>query len=271
MQTRNPDTPSSIERLIRRDRVATVLGLGVMTALAWTYLVREAASMQSMAMDARMHAAMGMADMRGWGLADGIALFVMWAVMMAGMMLPSAAPVILLILSVYRRRGDQNARVSAGAFIGGYLLVWTMFSAAAAATQTGLHRAAFLTPDMASGSAVLGGAILLMAGFYQWLPIKNRCLTHCQSPLGFITQHWREGALSGFTMGTRHGAFCVGCCWALMALLFVVGVMNLVWVATIAAFVLVEKLTPQVPHLGRVAGVLLILWGTYVLVRPMFA
>lgn len=264
-----PDVPSPLERLVRRDRLAAVLGLAAMTALAWTYLVTEAASMQSMAMDARMHAAMGMADMRAWGVADGLALFVMWAVMMAGMMLPSAAPVVLLILAVYRRRGDQHARASSGAFIGGYLLVWTMFSAAAASTQTGLHRAAFLTPDMASGSAVLGGAILLMAGVYQWLPIKNTCLTHCQSPLGFITQHWRDGATGGFIMGVRHGAFCVGCCWALMALLFVVGVMNLTWVATMAAFVLVEKLTPKVPHLGRAAGILLIIWGTYVLVRPM--
>ena len=271
MRTLNHDTPSSLERLIRRDQLATVLGLAAMTALAWTYLAREAASMQSMAMDARMHAAMGMADMRGWGFADGFALFVMWAVMMAGMMLPSAAPVILLILSVYRRRGDQSARVSAVAFIGGYLLVWTIFSAVAAAAQTGLHRAAFLTPEMASGSAVLGGAILLIAGLYQWLPIKSTCLTHCHSPLGFITQHWREGATSGFMMGARHGTYCVGCCWALMALLFVVGVMNLMWVAAIATFVLVEKLTLQVPHLGRVAGILLILWGAYVLVRPMLA
>lgn len=266
-----PDTPTSLERLIRRDRLVTVLALAAITVLAWTYLVREAASMESMAVDARMHAAMGMADMHAWGLADGLALFIMWAVMMAGMMLPSAAPVVLLILSVYRRRGDRLARVSSVAFVGGYLFVWTMFSAGAAVTQIGLHRAALLTPDMASGSAVVGGAILLMAGLYQWLPIKNTCLTHCQSPLGFITQHWREGVTGGAMMGARHGLFCVGCCWALMALLFVVGVMNLMWVAIIAAFVMVEKLSPKVPHVGRVAGVLLILWGTYVLVRPMIA
>lgn len=247
----------------------TMLGLAAMTALAWTYLVREAAGMHSMAMDARMHAAMGMADMRAWGLADGLGLFVMWAVMMAGMMLPSAAPVVLLILSVYRRRADRHARLSAAAFIGGYLFVWTLFSAVAAAAQTGLHRAALMTPDMAGASGLLGGAILVMAGVYQWLPIKNTCLTHCQSPLGFITQHWQEGPSGGFRMGMRHGVFCVGCCWALMALLFVVGVMNLTWVAAIAAFVLAEKLTPNVRYLGRVTGVLLILWGTYVIVWPM--
>jgi predicted metal-binding membrane protein len=107
----------------------------------------------------------------------------------------------------------------------------------------------------------------LIAGIYQWLPLKNRCLTNCQSPLGFLAQHWQEGAKGGLMMGLRHGITCVGCCWALMALLFVVGVMNLMWVAAIAAFVLVEKLLPQGVRVGRVAGGLLMVWGTYVLIR----
>jgi predicted metal-binding membrane protein len=257
-----------MERIIRRDRLTTVIGVAAMTVVAWLYLMREAASMQSMAMDARMHAAMGMADMHAWGAADWLALFVMWTVMMAGMMLPSAAPVILLVLAVYRRRGDRRARVSSAAFAGGYLLAWTTFSGLAAATQVGLHRTALLTPEMASGSATLAGAILLLAGVYQWLPVKNMCLTHCHSPLGFITRYWREGAGGGLRMGVRHGLFCVGCCWALMTLLFVVGVMNLIWVAAIAGFVLIEKLAPREARLARVAGALLILWGGYVLVRP---
>jgi predicted metal-binding membrane protein len=265
-----PDAPSALERIVRRDRLMTVIGVAAMTVLAWLYLAREASSMQSMAMDARMHAAMGMADMHAWGAADWLALFVMWTVMMAGMMLPSAAPVILLVLAAYRRRADRCARASAAAFIGGYLLAWTTFSGLAAAVQVGLHRTALLTPEMASSSAKLAGAILLVAGVYQWLPIKNMCLTHCQSPLGFITRYWREGAVGGLRMGVRHGLFCVGCCWALMALLFVVGVMNLIWVAAIAGFVLVEKLAPQGTWLARVAGVLLIVWGAYVLVRPAF-
>jgi predicted metal-binding membrane protein len=270
MSTVVPDAPSPLERIIRRDRLTTVMGLAAMTVLAWLYLVREAASMQSMAMDARMHAAMGMGDMHAWGVSDWLALFVMWAVMMAGMMLPSAAPVILLVLAAYRRRGDRRARASSAAFIGGYLLAWTTFSGFAAAIQVGLHRTALLTPEMASGSARLAGAILLMAGVYQWLPVKNVCLTHCQSPLGFITRYWREGAVGGLTMGVRHGLFCVGCCWALMSLLFVVGVMNLIWVAVITAFVLIEKLAPQGTRLSRMAGVLMVIWGAYVLVRPAF-
>lgn len=266
-QTALSGAPSPLERLLRRDRLVIGVGLAALTVLSWVYLVRMAGGMRSAAVDAEMHAAMGMPAMGAWGVADFVALFLMWAVMMAGMMLPSAAPVILLVLAVYRRRGDQQARVSAAAFIGGYLFAWTTFGAMASATQLGLHQAALLTPDMASGSAMMGGAILSIAGLYQWLPIKNTCLTHCRSPLGFLSRHWREGAAGGFVMGVRHGLFCVGCCWALMALLFVVGVMNLLWVAAIAAFVLVEKLTPQGLRVGRLAGGLLIIWGAYVLAR----
>jgi predicted metal-binding membrane protein len=267
VQTVLTDAPSSLERLLHRDRLVVGCGLAVLIALSWAYLARMAGGMHAAVAEAEMHAAMGMPEMGAWGVPELAALFLMWAVMMAGMMVPSAAPVILLVLRVYRRRGDQHARVSAAAFVGGYLVTWTTFSATASAAQFGLHRAAVLTPEMASGSALLAGAILLIAGLYQWLPLKNTCLTHCQSPLGFITRHWREGAAGGFMMGVRHGIFCVGCCWALMALLFVVGVMNLMWVAAIAAYVLIEKLTPQGLRIGRVAGGLLIIWGIYVLTR----
>ena len=267
MQTIPPEVPSTLEQVIRRDRLAIALGLAAITLLAWMYLLRMGGAMKSMAMDAQMHAAMGMADTRVWGTSDWFALFVMWAVMMVGMMLPSAAPVILMVLGAYRRRGDRRARVSAGAFVTGYVLAWTTFSALSAGAQVALHRAALLNADMTSRSTLLAGAVLLGAGVYQWLPIKQACLTHCQSPLGFLATHWREGAPGALTMGLRHGVFCVGCCWALMALLFVVGVMNLLWVAAIAAFVFLEKLAPQGPHVGRAAGVLLILWSLFELAR----
>ena len=267
MQTIPPDLPSTLEQVIRRDRLAVTLALPAITLLAWLYLLGMGAGMKSIAMDAQMHTAMGMADARVWGISDWLALFAMWAVMMVGMMLPSAVPVILLVLLAYRRRGDRRARVSAGAFVTGYVLAWTMFSALAAGAQVALHRAALLSAGMTSRSTLLAGAILLVAGVYQWLPLKNACLTHCQSPIGFLATHWREGASGALTMGLRHGAFCVGCCWALMALLFVVGVMNLLWVAAIATFVLLEKLAPQGPPIGRAAGVLLILWGLFELNR----
>ena len=263
------DSVTSIERLIQRDRVWIALGLSTAIAIAWLYLLREATSMNGMVAEARMHAAMGMTGMnlRAWGATDWLALFAMWAVMMVGMMLPSAAPVILLVLGAYRLRRDAHARLAAVMFMGGYLLVWTTFSAVAALGQLALHRAAVLSEDMRLRSAVVSGVILLLVGVYQWLPVKNRCLVHCQAPLAFLTQHWRRGVSGGLTMGIRHGAYCVGCCWLLMALLFVVGVMNLVWIAALAAFVLLEKLGPRGAIAGRIGGLAAAVWGVILLVR----
>ena len=255
-----------LERVIRRDRVWMALGLAGTTVLAWIYLVRAAESMRGMTLEAQMHAAMGMMDIHAWGASDWLGLFAMWSVMMAGMMLPSAAPVIMLVLGVYRRRNEPRARVAAVTFVAGYLLAWGAFSAAASAGQVGLHRAALLGADMRLASVGLSGVILLIAGVYQWLPIKNTCLTHCQSPFGYLSQYWREGAAGGLVMGLRHGGFCVGCCWALMTLLFVVGVMNLIWVAALAGVVLMEKLVGRGPAVSRVAGLAMGGWGVYVLV-----
>lgn len=257
---------SSLARVIRHDRLVVAGGLLAVTLIAWLYLWRMATDMAAMGADVARHAAMGMVmpDMRAWGVADFFWLFLMWAVMMVAMMLPSAAPLILLVTGTYRRRGSP-ARWLTAAFAGGYLAAWVAFSAVAALAQTALHRTALLSPSMASRSAWLAGGILIAAGVYQWLPIKNACLTHCRSPLHFLTHEWREGAAGALVMGLRHGWFCVGCCWTLMALLFVVGVMNLVWVAVIAAFVLVEKLARQGPRVGRVAGLLCTAWGVYVL------
>jgi len=205
-------------------------------------------------------------SMQTWGAADWLGLFGMWAVMMVGMMLPSASPVIMLVLGAYRLRGDSHARLAAVAFIGGYAIVWTTFSAAAALAQLELHRAALLSDDMRLHSGVLSGVLLLMAGVYQWLPVKSRCLVHCQAPLAFLTQRWRPGVSGGFSMGATHGAFCVACCWLLMTLLFVLGVMNLFWIAVLAAVVLLEKLTPQGLIAGRLAGLGAMVWGIYLLV-----
>lgn len=255
---------SVLERAIRQDRIVVAIGLAVITLLAWMYLLRMAVMMNSAATEADMHIAMGMTDMRAWGAADLMMLFLMWTIMMIGMMLPSAAPVMLLVVGTYRRRGDRSRALTVP-FIGGYLLAWTAFSAVAALTQLVLHRTALLSASMVSTSAALGGAILLAAGVYQWLPLKTACLTHCRSPLGFITREWREGVSGALVMGLRHGLFCVGCCWALMAVLFAAGVMNVLWVAAIAIFVLIEKVAPHGPWVGRIAGVALIVWGGWVM------
>src|SRR5689334_22813959 len=175
---------AALEHVVRRDRLVIAAGLAATIALAWTYLVHEAAAMNAMAAEAKMHAAMGMTmpDMHTWGVSDWFALFVMWTVMMVAMMLPSAAPVMMLVLGVYRRRADDRARIAAFAFILGYVVAWTAFSAAASSGQLVLHRAALMAPDMRLHSAAVSGVLLLLAGVYQWLPIKQTCLSHCQSP-----------------------------------------------------------------------------------------
>ena len=264
MQTAAQDL-TGVERIVRQDRLVAAAALALLTLLSWGYLVRMAQGMQAASAEAEMHAAMGMTDLTSWSLTDGVTLFFMWAVMMAGMMLPSAAPVILMVVGTYRRRGGQQARMCTAAFTGGYLAAWTGFSAFAALAQMGLHAAALMAPNMASKSTTLAGGIFLTAGIYQWVPFKNACLSHCRSPLHFLSEQWREGTTGAFLMGWRHGMFCVGCCWALMILLFAAGVMNLLWVAAIAAFVLVEKLLPWSLLVGRVAGALLISWGAYLL------
>lgn len=255
--------PSQVERLIRRDRLIAALALAAVTLLAWLYLARMAAGMRAAATEADLHAAMGMADMAAWSTADVAALFLMWAVMMAGMMLPSAAPTILLVVSTYRRRGGRHAQMATAAFSGGYLVAWTGFSLVAALVQAALHAAALMSSAMVSQSTGLAGAIFLAAGAYQWLPLKHACLAHCRSPLQFLAEQWQEGVPGAFRLGLRHGLFCVGCCWVLMALLFAAGVMNLLWVAALGAFVLVEKVLRHGPLVSRVAGVALFAWGAY--------
>ncbi len=207
---------------------------------------------------------LGMATASG---APGLGWLIgMWAVMMVAMMLPSATPTILLFAGVSRRRRMQGwPAAPVAVFTLGYLAVWTAYAALAATAQWELHRLALLSPAMTSASPLVAGGILIAAGVYQWAPLKGACLSHCRSPLGFFSTEWREGVGGALLMGMRHGSFCVGCCWLLMALLFVAGVMNLLWIATIAGFVLLEKLVHGGEWLARAAGVGLILWGVWVM------
>jgi predicted metal-binding membrane protein len=187
--------------------------------------------------------------------------------MMVGMMLPSALPTILLFRHAIRRDPKVRAPVPRTfVFTAGYVVVWTLFSAAATLLQWGLAEAALLSPMMVSASPSLGGAILIVAGVYQWTPLKNVCVSHCRSPLAFFMQHWRPGLPGALRLGVRHGLYCVGCCWALMLLLFFGGVMSLLWIAAITAFVLLEKLAPYGVQGGRLSGLALALAGSWVLV-----
>jgi predicted metal-binding membrane protein len=252
--------------LARRDRVVIMGCLVLAIALAWAYLVHVDRQMSAaMAYDREM-AAMGMAMAmdKPWGAADVFFTFAMWAVMMVGMMTASAAPVMLLFAGMHAKRNDPHAPVIVLAFGAGYLLVWTLFSAGAALAQWGLHALAMLSPSMTTSSTRLGGAILIAAGAYQLTPFKGACLAHCRSPLGFLMSHWRDGTAGALRMGIAHGTYCLGCCWALMCVLFVVGVMNLVWVAAMTIFVLVEKVGPAGRLVARAAGVAMIAAGALV-------
>jgi predicted metal-binding membrane protein len=251
---------AALEALARRERAVTAAGLVALTAVAWLYLLHEAGALPGMA---------GMPGMRMAPAWDGVDLalaFVMWAVMMVGMMVPSAAPMILLFTRVNRARpAGAGPAVRSGAFIGGYLLAWTAFSAVAALGQWALQALALLSPHTLDVSPAIGGAVVVAAGVYQLTPLKYACLTRCRSPLGFLMTEWREGRRGALVMGVRHGLFCVGCCWTLMLLLFVVGVMHLAWVAAIAGFVLLEKLVPAGRAVSVASGVVLLGWGAWLM------
>ena len=268
---------AAIEHLLRRDRLVVATALAVLTVLAWAYTLWAARTMDvggigdmgGMDMPG-MGAKMGMAlvpAFRPWTGFDFLVMFVMWAVMMIGMMTPSAAPMILIYARVGRQAASQGKPLAATAcFAAGYLLAWTAFSLAATAGQWVLERAALLTQMMAPASDVFGGIVLIAAGLFQWMPLKEACLKHCQSPLGFIMQHgFRQDVWGCLGLGFRHGIYCVGCCWALMALLFVGGVMNVVWIAGLTLFVLMEKVVPLGRLISRAAGAGLVAWGAWLL------
>ncbi len=196
-----------------------------------------------------------------WTASDVLLTFAMWAVMMTGMMAPSASPMLLLFAAARRGQDERGISRATLSFALGYIAVWAGFSAGAALVQFGLHQAAMLTPAMASSSNRLSAVILVAAGAYQLTPWKGKCLIRCRSPLGFLMTNWRDGLSGAFRMGFRHGGYCLGCCWALMCVLFVVGVMNLLWVAALTGFVLIEKAGPAAVIVGRVAGAAMVISG----------
>jgi predicted metal-binding membrane protein len=248
------------ENVLRRDRAIVLGGLALITALSWAYVLSLTSDIQNMEMGAEM----AMPRMQAWGVADFTLTFGMWAVMMVAMMTPSAAPMILMFAQVNRRRWEQQVSyVPTSVFLAGYLVVWAAFSVLATTAQWGLHTVSLLSPVMALTSPVLGGVLLVAAGIYQWTPLKHTCLSKCRSPLGFVLHEWREGRWGALLMGLKHGGYCTGCCWSLMALLLVAGVMNLLWIAAIAGFILLEKVAPGGDRLSRVAGVVLAGWGVW--------
>ena len=246
--------------------MAVLAGLGSITVAAWIYVVVEARRMasESAGMGGRPMASMmeSMTGLQPWTATEFALRLAMWAVMMVAMMVPTAAPMTLLYAAVARKAAAQhNPLASTSVFVSGYIAMWTIFSLVATIAQHALDQAALLSPLMVTRSAGLGATLLIAAGVYQLTPLKNACLRNCRAPAHFLSRYWRTGDLGAFRMGLRLGAYCVGCCWILMGLLFVGGVMNLLWIAAIAIFVLLEKTSPFGDVSGRFAGVALILVG----------
>jgi predicted metal-binding membrane protein len=246
--------------------VAILTGLAGITAAAWIYVVLETHRMADMSvgmtdrsMAASMHAMVGT---HRWTATEFSLRLLMWAVMMVAMMVPTAAPMTLVYRAVARKAAVQSNPVAPTfVFVAGYIAVWCLFSVAATAAQWELDRAALLSPMMVSNSVLLGSALLIGAGVYELTPLKHACLRHCRAPAQFLSQNWRSGTIGAFRMGLRLGAYCLGCCWVLMGLLFVGGVMNLLWIAAISAFVLLEKILPFGHEAGWFGGGAMILVG----------
>jgi len=261
-------SPTTASSLPLRDRVAILGALAGVTLLAWAYLVIGALQMQDMQGIDPMGAMDGMLRVHVWAATDFALMFAMWAVMMVGMMVPTAAPTVLVYAAVARKAARQGTPVAGtSAFVSGYVAMWTLFSIGATAAQWGLDQALLLSPMMVATSPGVGAALLIAAGAYQLTPWKDACLEHCRSPFHFISAHWRPGAAGAFRMGLEHGAFCLGCCWVLMGLLFVGGVMNLLWIAGITLFVLAEKLLPPGAGSARLTGGAMIAAGILLLAR----
>ncbi|MFD1988002.1 DUF2182 domain-containing protein [Mesorhizobium newzealandense] len=281
---------TALEAVLRRDRTVVTVALVIIAVLAWAYVLWLAADMTMP--DATTPSAtsgdmdgMDMSGMRGmdmgaavtpgfraWALADFAFIFAMWAVMMVGMMTPSVAPMVLLYAGVGRKaRAGGRPIASTAWFFTGYLLVWVAFSAAATGTQWLLASLTLLSPMMATNSTVLGGLVLIAAGLYQWTPMKGVCLQQCQAPIAFLASHggFRSDPPGALRFGIHHGAYCLGCCWALMALLFVGGVMNVLWIAGIAILVLLEKRVPTGQLVPRISGALMAAMGAWLLVRAL--
>ncbi|HEY4164065.1 MAG TPA: DUF2182 domain-containing protein [Dongiaceae bacterium] len=279
---------SLTESALRRDRWIVIAGLVGITLLSWAYIISGAGTgmsvwgMTSVSLFPHRLAEASMGDMPMGGTMDGmsmspaapaawapgywIIMLLMWWVMMIAMMTPSAAPMILIYARAMRHAQEsgrmQRGEVPTAAFAGGYLLAWLGFSLGATCFMWAFERTGFISATiMSSTSAKLSASILILAGLYQLSPLKHICLQRCRNPAAFISRHWRPGASGALRMGLEHGIFCIGCCWILMALLFVGGIMNLLWIGILALVVILEKIAPHGSRLAWIGGVVLLAWG----------
>jgi predicted metal-binding membrane protein len=257
------EAKTTFEALLLRDRWFIGVTLATVIALCWAWIAPMGIDMYG-----AMTGSSAWMMTRTWDLTHQALLFAMWAVMMIGMMLPSTTPALFLYAAVIRKSPEgERARAHVYAYAAGYLVIWTVFSLIATVLQLLLARWLWLSPMMEARNRWFAAAVLLIAGLYQLTPWKRTCLESCRSPLEFITRNWRRGIPGGFRMGMAQGLYCLGCCWALMLLLFVGGVMNLWWIAALTIFVLLEKLAPRGVQGGRLSAVLIFAMGLWVLIR----
>jgi len=255
---------TALERAVTRDRWIVLGSLLLVAGACWAWIVPMAHDMYG-SMSGRSTWMMT----PSWNPAHLALLFAMWAAMMIGMMLPSAAPT-LLVYGMVARRGDgaSDARLRVHIFAGGYLVAWTAFSAVATLAQRVFTAADLLSPMMEARAPLVSGVMLIAAGLYQLTPFKRACLQACQSPAAFLVKHWRAGRVGAFRIGLQHGWYCLGCCWALMLLLFAGGVMNLAVIVGLTVFLLLEKLMPPILQGGRFSGTVLVVAGGYMAISP---
>jgi predicted metal-binding membrane protein len=294
-----------LSTLLKRDRIVVIAALFLLAVMAWAYVLWLSAQMAMPADIAVSHtpgpgamsgdmpgmnmgeapaAAEGTVDSQAaatggttigpayriWGPADFAFTFAMWSVMMVGMMTPSVAPMVLLYAGVARKAVEGGSPfASTGWFVGGYLATWVTFSAVATGAQWALTRAALLTPTLAVTSSAVGAVVLIATGLYQWSSLKSTCLRACQSPIGFLMAHggFRPEWTRAFSLGVAHGAYCLGCCIVLMALLFVGGIMNVLWIAGLTILILLEKVVPSGRLVSGISGTLMAAAGVWILVR----
>jgi len=242
--------------VLKHDRLVVLVCLLVVITLAWSYIVAGAGmGMSKMSVTGDLMS-------QTWTPLYFLLMLLMWFVMMVAMMLPSASPMILLFSAINRKNDERgHSVVSTGIFVTGYIAAWGGFSFIATSLQWWLEKMTLLTPMMTSAGPFFGSAILVTAGIYQLTPLKYACLRHCRSPIDYLGHRWRNGTAGALIMGLEHGLFCLGCCWVLMGLLFYGGVMSLEWIIGLALFILLEKVLPAGHRIGRLSGVVLIIWG----------
>ncbi len=263
---------TTVEVVLRRERIVVALGLILITGLAWWWVLSGAGTGMSMRAMTTWSFPPPMRPLviQDWTVHYAILMFFMWWIMMIAMMTPSAAPMILLYARAHRyerKLGKIKMKVTPTfSFAVGYLSAWACFSAMATGLQWSLEQAGVIHAMlMWSINPYFSATILIAAGAYQLSPLKNVCLEHCRSPAQFLAENYQQGMSGAFLMGWKHGLFCLGCCWFLMGLLFAGGIMNIIWVAGLAIFVLSEKVAPQGHLIARIAGVVMIAAGVWLL------